>query len=280
MRSAAPRVAPQHQPQVLAEVRLQAVRPVTLARLLPLRRFHDGGPGQVVERDVFPVAGAPEAASAEDTGHGSEGGDVLLVVPLVELGLEPGRDVHRVEQERAGVRGRQQVAGQDLVALEAHQALDPAGDTLGPRREVLVTGRAIGRASPQGAATSRAQIDGVLRQAVDAGEVPGVVAMAATDKGVLYEGAFGSRALGKGPAMTADTVFRIASMTKAVTSVAAMQLVEQGKLKLDNPVPGIDPAVGSPQVLDGFDAAGAPTLRPAKRPITLRHRLTHTAGCV
>ena len=78
--------------------------------------------------------------------------------------------------------------------------------------------------------------------------------------------------------MTLDTVFRIASMTKAITSVAAMQLVEQGKLKLEEPVPNIDPALGSPQVLEGFDAAGAPKLRPAKRPITLRHLLTHTAG--
>jgi len=78
--------------------------------------------------------------------------------------------------------------------------------------------------------------------------------------------------------MTLDTVFRIASMTKAVTCVAAMQLVEQGKLKLEEPVPNIDPALGSPQVLEGFDAAGAPKLRPAKRPITLRHLLTHTAG--
>ena len=113
---------------------------------------------------------------------------------------------------------------------------------------------------------------------MDAKDVPGVVAMAATDKGVLYEGAFGLRALGQGAAMTPDTVFRIASMTKAITSVAAMQLVEQGKLKLDEPVPNIDPALGSPQVLEGFDAAGAPKLRPAKRPITLRHLLTHTAG--
>jgi methyl acetate hydrolase len=76
----------------------------------------------------------------------------------------------------------------------------------------------------------RAQLDSVLRRAVDAVDVPGVVAMAATDKGVLYEGAFGTRDLGQGPAMTLDTVFRIASMTKAVTCVAAMQLVEQGKL--------------------------------------------------
>src|SRR5439155_623827 len=107
---------------------------------------------------------------------------------------------------------------------------------------------------------------------------PGVVAMGATDKGVLYEGAFGARALDASTPMTLDTVFRIASMTKAITSVAAMQLVEQGKLKLDEPVPNIDPALGSPQVLEGFDAGGAPKLRPAKRPITLRHLLTHTAG--
>src|SRR5688572_32408081 len=103
--------------------------------------------------------------------------------------------------------------------------------------------------------------------------------MAATDRGVLYEGAVGPRALEAGSgAMTRDTVFRIASMTKATASVAAMQLVEQGKLKLDEPVPGIDPALASPQVLEGFDAGGAPMLRPAKRPITLRHLLTHTAG--
>jgi CubicO group peptidase (beta-lactamase class C family) len=95
---------------------------------------------------------------------------------------------------------------------------------------------------------------------------------------VLYEGAFGLRALDQSTPMTLDTVFRIASMTKAITSVAAMQLVEQGKLKLEEPVPNIDPGLGSPQVLEGFDAAGAPKLRPAKRPITLRHLLTHTAG--
>ena len=135
------------------------------------------------------------------------------------------------------------------------------------------------RTAAQGApAQARAAIDGVLKQAVDAREVPGVVAMAATDKGVLYEGAFGVRALDQSAPMTVDTVFRIASMTKAITSVAAMQLVEQGKLKLGEPVPNIDPALGSPQVLEGFDAAGAPKLRPAKRAITLRHLLTHTAG--
>jgi methyl acetate hydrolase len=78
--------------------------------------------------------------------------------------------------------------------------------------------------------------------------------------------------------MTRNTIFRIASMVKLITSVAALRLVEQGKLSLDAPVPDIDPALGSPQVLDGFDANGKPQLRPAKRPILLRHLLTHTAG--
>ena len=126
--------------------------------------------------------------------------------------------------------------------------------------------------------TSRPRVDAVLRQATDSREVPGVVAMAATDRGLLYEGAFGRRALDRPEPMTLDSVFRIASMTKAITSVAAMQLVEQGKLALEAPVPDIDPALGAPQVLEGFDSAGAPRLRPAKRPITLRHLLTHTAG--
>jgi CubicO group peptidase (beta-lactamase class C family) len=124
----------------------------------------------------------------------------------------------------------------------------------------------------------RAGIDDVLRRAVEAREVPGVVAMAATDRGVFYEGAFGTRNLSGGSAMTTDTVFRIASMTKAVTSVAAMQMVEQGKLTLDGPLPEIDPAVNAPQVLEGFDGSGQPKLRPARRPITLKHLLTHTAG--
>src|SRR5712671_4191540 len=128
--------------------------------------------------------------------------------------------------------------------------------------------------------TPRPQVDAVLREAAESREVPGVVAMAATDRGVLYEGAFGRRALDQPEPMTLDSVFRIASMTKAITSVAAMQLVEQGKLSLDAPVPDIDPALARPQVLEGFDASGAPMLRPAKRPITLKHLLTHTAGFV
>jgi CubicO group peptidase (beta-lactamase class C family) len=139
-------------------------------------------------------------------------------------------------------------------------------------------GAVIRHAAAQGGAAQSRQIDAVLRHATDTKEVPGVVAMAANDKGVIYEGAFGTRDLAQGPAMTIDTIFRLASMTKAVTSVAAMQLVEQGKLQLDQPVGNILPELSAPQVLDGFDDSGAPRLRPAKRPITLRHLLTHTAG--
>jgi hypothetical protein len=94
--------------------------------------------------------------------------------------------------------------------------------------------------------------------------------VAANDKGVIYEGAFGTRDLPQGPAMTLDTTFRIASMTKAVTSVAAMQLVEQGRLQLDQRVGNILPELSAPQVLEGFNDAGAPRLRPVRRPITLR----------
>src|SRR6266446_3430985 len=124
------------------------------------------------------------------------------------------------------------------------------------------------------------QVDQVLKAATDRGDVPGVVGMAATRNGLVYQGAFGKRALPDGAAMTADTVFWIASMTKAITSTAAMQLVEQGKLALDRPIAEVLPELAAPQVLEGFDPAGAPRLRPAKRPITLRHLITHTAGFV
>ena len=127
-------------------------------------------------------------------------------------------------------------------------------------------------------AAGAAGIDQALTESVKSGRVPGVVALAANDKGTIYSGAFGVRSLAQSQAMTVDSVFWIASMTKAVTTAAAMQMVEQGKLKLDQPASEILPDLASAQVLEGFDAAGTPKLRPAKRPITLRQLLTHTAG--
>ncbi len=103
-------------------------------------------------------------------------------------------------------------------------------------------------------------------------------AMAARGGKVFCEHAVGKRALSSDREMTLDSVFWIASMTKAITAAAAMQMVEQGKLSLDAPIAGVLPDLDEPQVLEGFSADGAPKLRPARRPITLRHLLTHTAG--
>src|SRR6201991_4932627 len=125
---------------------------------------------------------------------------------------------------------------------------------------------------------SKAQIDQILRQKCDAKEIPGVVAVAATGSEVIYQGAFGKRDLGKDDPMTTDSVFWIASMTKAITTAAGMQLVEQGKLSLDEPIGKLLPDLASPEVLEGFDASGNPRTRAAKGPITLRQLMTHTAG--
>ncbi|HYS88009.1 MAG TPA: serine hydrolase domain-containing protein, partial [Bradyrhizobium sp.] len=91
----------------------------------------------------------------------------------------------------------------------------------------ITVGRAeAATASDPALSPALGDVDQALRQAVNARTVPGVVAIAANDKGIVYEGAFG-------PSITADSVFWIASMTKAITGAACMQLVEQGKLQLD-----------------------------------------------
>jgi methyl acetate hydrolase len=144
----------------------------------------------------------------------------------------------------------------------------------------LATSRA-GRVGAREAAPATGafhHVDTALRTAATSGELPGIVAIAANDSGIVYEGIFGQRRFREGPAMTRDTVFRVASMVKLITSVAALQLVEQGKLSLDAPPPDIDPALSAPQVLDGFDGAGKPHVRAPRRPLLLRHLLTHTAG--
>jgi CubicO group peptidase (beta-lactamase class C family) len=117
-----------------------------------------------------------------------------------------------------------------------------------------------------------------MQQAVQAGAIPGLVLALGDRHGTRMEAGFGSRALGRAEAMAPDSVFWIASMTKAITGVAAMMLVEAGKLSLDTPAAALVPEIGALGVLEGFDEAGQPKMRPAKRPITLRHLLTHTSG--
>lgn len=120
-------------------------------------------------------------------------------------------------------------------------------------------------------------LDGLLHDALGGG-IPGVIAAAADDSGVIYEGAAGVRALGNEAPITTETVAWFASMTKAVTAAAAMQLVERGKLSLDAPAGKVCPHLANPQVLEGFDAGGTPRLRPARGTITLRNLLTHSSG--
>jgi CubicO group peptidase (beta-lactamase class C family) len=121
-------------------------------------------------------------------------------------------------------------------------------------------------------------IDRAFRQAVEGRTMPGVVAMAAAGTDVVYAGAFGTRRLGADAPMTLDTVVWIASMTKAITATAAMQLVERGKLSLERPATDVVPEIAAARVLDGFEADGTPRLRAPRRAPTLRELLTHTAG--
>jgi methyl acetate hydrolase len=122
------------------------------------------------------------------------------------------------------------------------------------------------------------KISDTLHSSLAQHKIPACVAMACTADKITYTGAFGKRDSASGTDVTPESLFMIASMTKPVTSVAAMQLVEQGKLKLDEPASTYIKELGSLQVLHGFDAAGKPILKPATKPVTLKTLLTHTSG--
>jgi methyl acetate hydrolase len=125
----------------------------------------------------------------------------------------------------------------------------------------------------------RKAADTILRHATEwMGGVPGVVAMATDRAGNIYEGAFGRRALGRDERMTADTVFAIFSATKPLAAICAMQLVEEGRIRLEDPARLYVPEIAELQVLEGFDDAGQPKTRPPKREITIDHLMLHTAG--
>ena len=124
-----------------------------------------------------------------------------------------------------------------------------------------------------------AEIDAYLEQTIATTKIPGVVAMVADGDHVLYSGAFGSRDVAHHTAVTVDSIFRLASMTKPVTSVAVMMLVEKGSIALDDPISKYLPGFEHPEVFVTFDPNDKSfTKRPAKSPITIRHLLTHTSG--
>jgi methyl acetate hydrolase len=155
-------------------------------------------------------------------------------------------------------------------------------------RTLLVTlGCALGlvaisetaRNRPAISGDGRAALSQFLQAAVEGHEVPGIVALMTSDKAELYFEAFGQANVAERRPMTRDAIFRIASMTKPVTSLAAMMLYEQGKLSLDEPVTTYLPDYRQPEVVVSFDQpSGRLTTRPAARPITIRHLLTHTSG--
>jgi methyl acetate hydrolase len=121
-------------------------------------------------------------------------------------------------------------------------------------------------------------LDRTLASSVANGDVAAIVGLAADPAGVFYQGSFGSRGVHDRRKVDIDTVFWLLSMTKGITAAACMQLVERGKLALDEPASKYLPALASPMVLEGFDDGGKPMLRPARRAITLRHLMTHTSG--
>jgi methyl acetate hydrolase len=127
--------------------------------------------------------------------------------------------------------------------------------------------------------TGKSAISKVASAAVTRGEVPGVVTLIVNRGGIIYEGAEGKQDVGRGVALKPDAIFRIASMTKPVTSVAIMMLVDSGKVKLDDPVSKYLPEFKGRPVIAKFNEADATyTTRPAKREITIRHLMSHSSG--
>lgn len=121
------------------------------------------------------------------------------------------------------------------------------------------------------------KIDIALRTGIGTRKIPAAVGMVASRNKILYQGAFGIRDASGVPVKT-DSIFAIHSMTKAITTAAALQMVEQGKVQLDEPVAKYLPKLAKLEVLRGFDNAGKPILSAAKTQVTLKHLLTHTSG--
>jgi CubicO group peptidase (beta-lactamase class C family) len=161
----------------------------------------------------------------------------------------------------------------DIMVLGERMSL-----ATGDKTDAKTSPQALNAARRLGANGPTMAIDNVLKKPIEAGLIPGIVAFAADEHGIIYEGAFGRRAVDKEEPMTLDSVFRIASMTKAITGTAAMQLVEKGRIGLEQPMGDVLPSVRDAKVLEGFDGEGTPQLRYPKTPITLRHLLTHTSG--
>ena len=124
-----------------------------------------------------------------------------------------------------------------------------------------------------------ARIDKIVQQYIDSGWINGAIGLVAKNGQIVYHKGLGFDNKAAGKPMTKDAIFRIASQTKAITSVAVMQLVEQGKILLDDPISKYIPAFRKPRVLEKFNKADSSfTSIPAKKEISIRELLTHTSG--
>jgi len=140
---------------------------------------------------------------------------------------------------------------------------------------VATLGAATSSLTPQGSTA----LTSYLREAIAGGAVPGAVVAVVNGNGVIYHEAFGRSSTLRDTPMAKDTIFNLASMTKPVTSVAIMMLVEEGKIRLDDDVAKFLPKYKNLSVISKFNEADASyETRPAKRPITIRQLLTHTSG--
>ena len=122
-------------------------------------------------------------------------------------------------------------------------------------------------------------VDAVIQQSIERKQIVGGIGLIARNGKIVYNKAFGNSNLAAKVPLRTDNIFRIASQTKAITSVAVMMLFEEGKLLLDDPVSKFIPSFSKPVVLDQFNANDSTyTTVPAKREITVRDLLTHTSG--
>ncbi|MDF2157309.1 serine hydrolase domain-containing protein [Algoriphagus sp. CAU 1675] len=123
------------------------------------------------------------------------------------------------------------------------------------------------------------KLDAMLEETVRSGQVPGLVAMVLKDGKVVYHEAKGYADVESKKTMEKNSIFRIASQTKAITSTAVMMLWEEGKFRLDDPISKFIPEFKNPQILNSFRYSDTTyTSRPASKEITIRHLLTHTSG--
>jgi methyl acetate hydrolase len=172
--------------------------------------------------------------------------------------------LHRTFQLKYIVRNKSAANGGFMAKVHRRQFSALALSIFTPARKIL--------AAPA--------LNDALRAGATTRKIPAVAAMIATPDRVVWSGAFGARDQESGVPVKPDSIFSIASMTKAITTTAALQLVERGLIRLDEPVSKHLPQFENPDLLTGFDAAGKPLLRPCTKPITLKHLLTHTSGLV